>query len=45
MYMSTASPSAGYVRILGHIYYQNQNTDSNLYIMRFNPSNDFYLLG
>jgi hypothetical protein len=45
VYMSTVSPSAGYVRILGHIYYQNQNTNPNLYIMRFNPSNDFYLLG
>ena len=44
-YMSINPPSGGYVRILGHIYYQNQNTDSNLYIMRFNPSNDFYLLG
>jgi hypothetical protein len=44
-YMSINPPSEGYVRILGHIYYQNQNTDSNLYIMRFNPSNDFYLLG
>ena len=43
--MSCNSPTAGYVRILGHIYYQNQNTDTNLYIMRFNPSNDFYLLG
>lgn len=44
-YMSTVPPNVGYVRILGHIYYQNQNTDTNLYIMRFNPSNDFYLLG
>jgi hypothetical protein len=44
-YMSTLPPITGYVRILGHIYYQNQNTNSNLYIMRFNPSNDFYLLG
>jgi hypothetical protein len=44
-YMSINPPSGGYVRILGHIYYQNQNTDPNLYIMRFNPSNDFYLLG
>jgi hypothetical protein len=45
VYMSINPPSGGYVRILGHIYYQNQNTDPNLYIMRFNPSNDFYLLG
>jgi len=42
--MSCGSPTTGYVRILGHIYYQNQN-DSSLYVMRFNPSNDFYLLG
>jgi hypothetical protein len=42
--MSCNSPTTGYVRILGHIYYQNQS-DNSLYIMRFNPSNDFYLLG
>jgi len=42
--MSCTSPTTGYVRTLGHIYYQNQN-DNSLYIMRFNPSNDFYLLG
>lgn len=43
--MSCTPPTSGYVRILGHIYYQNENSDPNLYIMRFNPSNDFYLLG
>jgi hypothetical protein len=42
--MSETAPDNGYLRTLGHLYYNNINTNTNLYIMRFNPSNDYYRL-
>lgn len=41
--MSLAVPTSGYVRELGYIYYASTD-DNNQFIMRFNPSNDYYLL-
>jgi len=32
------------LRTLGHLYYQNQNTNNDYFILRFNPSNDYYYL-
>jgi hypothetical protein len=42
--MSETAPDNEYLRTLGHLYYNNVNTNSSLYIMRFNPSNDYYRL-
>jgi hypothetical protein len=42
--MSEIAPDNEYLRTLGHLYYNNVDTNSNLYIMRFNPSNDYYRL-
>jgi hypothetical protein len=41
--MSLEVPTSGYVRELGYIYYASTG-DGNQFIMRFNPSNDYYLL-
>jgi hypothetical protein len=38
--MSLTPPTSGYVRIVGYIYYQ----DDNKYIFKFKPSNDWYKL-
>ena len=40
-WMTTSVPLSGIVRILGHIYYQS-TTDTNLWTMKFRPSNDWY---
>ena len=42
--MSETAPDNGYLRTLGHLYYNNINTNIKVYIMRFNPSNDYYIL-
>jgi len=39
-YMSITPPTSGYVRIVGHVYYEK---DGN-YIFKFKPSNDWYKL-
>ena len=41
--MSLQVPEQGYVRELGYIYYASTG-ESSQFIMRFNPSNDYYLL-
>jgi hypothetical protein len=43
--MTTTSPSGVdvIVRIVGHIYY-NSTTDANWWIMKFRPSNDWYVI-
>jgi hypothetical protein len=43
--MSTVQPTGTgqYVRILGHAYYQNTN-DTDYWIMKFRPSNDWYVI-
>ena len=39
--LSSDIPTSGYVRILGHCYYQNTGTSTN-WIVKFRPSNDWY---
>jgi hypothetical protein len=39
--LTTNKPTSGYVRVAGHMYY-NSTTNSDYWIMRFNPSNDWY---
>ena len=39
--LSSQIPTSGYVRVLGHLYYQNTTTLTN-YIVKFRPSNDWY---
>ena len=44
-YMSTSAPgtTGNYVRILGHAYYQGVG-DSNYWVMKFRPANDWYVI-
>ena len=44
-YMSTSAPgtSGNYVRVLGHAYYQGV-ADSNYWVMKFRPANDWYVI-
>jgi len=44
-YMSTTAPGASgnYVRVLGHAYYQGV-ADSNYWVMKFRPANDWYVI-
>ena len=44
-YMSTTAPgsSGNYVRVLGHAYYQGVG-DSNYWVMKFRPANDWYVI-
>jgi len=39
--LSSDIPTSGYVRVLGHCYYQNTVTNTNC-IVKFRPSNDWY---
>ena len=39
--LSSDVPTSGYVRVLGHCYYQNSVTTDN-WIVKFRPSNDWY---
>jgi hypothetical protein len=39
--LTTTKPTSGYVRVVGHMYY-NSATTPNYWIMKFNPSNDWY---
>ena len=39
--LSSDIPTTGYVRILGHCYYQNSVTTDN-WIVKFRPSNDWF---
>jgi hypothetical protein len=39
--LSSDVPTSGYVRVLGHCYYQNTSTTDN-WIVKFRPSNDWY---
>lgn len=39
--LSSDIPTSGYVRVLGHCYYQNTSTTDN-WIVKFRPSNDWY---
>ena len=39
--LTTTTPASGYVRVVGHMYYNNQ-TDANYWLMKFRPSNDWY---
>ena len=38
---TTTKPTSGYVRVVGHMYY-NSTTNPDYWIMKFNPSNDWY---
>lgn len=38
---TTDKPTSGYVRVIGHMYY-NSTTNPDNWIMKFNPSNDWY---
>ena len=40
-WMTTTTPSSGFIRIVGHIY-QQSTTDTNWWAMKFRPSNDWY---
>jgi hypothetical protein len=39
--LTTTKPTSGYVRVVGHMYY-NSATNTDYWIMKFNPSNDWY---
>jgi hypothetical protein len=39
--LTTTKPTSGYVRVVGHMYY-NSTTNPDYWIMKFNPSNDWY---
>ena len=39
--MTTTVPSSGYVRVVGHCYYENALT-AGQWILKFRPSNDWY---
>ncbi len=39
--MSTTIPTSGYVRVVGHCYYENALT-AGQWILKFRPSNDWY---
>jgi hypothetical protein len=39
--LTTDTPTSGYVRAVGHMYY-NSATTPDYWIMKFNPSNDWY---
>jgi hypothetical protein len=39
--LSSDIPTSGYVRVLGHCYYQNTSTTDN-WIVKFRPSNDWF---
>ena len=39
--MTTSIPTSGYVRVIGHCYYENQTTVGQ-WILKFRPSNDWY---
>jgi hypothetical protein len=39
--LSSDIPTSGYVRVLGHCYYQNSGTSTN-WIVKFRPSNDWF---
>jgi hypothetical protein len=41
--LSTTIPTSGYVRVVGHIYY-NSEEDSKYWLMKFRPSNDWYVI-
>jgi len=38
---TTTKPISGYVRVVGHMYY-NSTSNPDYWIMKFNPSNDWY---
>ena len=37
----TTGVRSGYVRVIGHMYYNNP-TNTDFWIMKFRPSNDWY---
>lgn len=39
--LSTTIPPSGYIRVLGHCYYENQTT-AGQWILKFRPANDWY---
>lgn len=39
--LTSVIPTSGYVRIIGHCYYQNTNTSTN-WVVKFRPANDWY---
>jgi len=39
--MTTTQPTTGFVRVVGHIYYQS-TPSANLWAMKFRPSNDWF---
>jgi hypothetical protein len=40
--MSTTIPTSGIVRVVGHCYWNNVDTQSKNWILKFRPSNDWY---
>ena len=41
--LTTTIPTSGYVRVVGHIYY-NSEFNNNYWLMKFRPSNDWYVI-
>jgi hypothetical protein len=41
--LSTTLPTTGYVRNVGHLYYNN-TSDTKYWLMKFRPSNDWYVI-
>jgi hypothetical protein len=41
--LTTTIPTTGYVRVVGHLYYNNQ-TNTDYWLMKFRPSNDWYVI-
>jgi len=39
--LTSVAPTSGYVRVIGHCYYQNTNTSTN-WVVKFRPANDWY---
>jgi hypothetical protein len=40
--MSSNSPIRDYIRVIGYCYYNNVNTDTSHWILKFRPSTDWY---
>ena len=39
--LTTVQPTIDVIRVVGHIYYQNP-VSTNVWLMKFRPSNDWY---
>lgn len=41
--LTTTLPTSGYVRVVGHLYYNNPSV-TDYWLMKFRPSNDWYII-